>query len=333
MNDVDRPLCWYSPNGDDHYKVVYADLSVHDVTRDELPQKPAELAPKIVGRREKMVRKMKALASRMHGSSTPGRTVRVNTPRFELPRQAIRQYSDLQASRERGEQAQVEYLVLGWMREFVDSQVPPVGAGEEIKSIEVQPDWVSNRSPNSQRFEFLNEFPNLKGIDASHLYLTQRDLTAIAGCTKLERLSLSGIQIHEAAARRLGGADLLQFKGLTELQFLDISQSDFSGGLKYLSELPSLHMLFFSSFENLNDKSVAELKDLPHLQSLIIGPVYGSNPETTVTETGLRSFHLSRTSLQVHLGLSWIEVEASTVEIAGGFEVFTVPVAADSSLN
>jgi hypothetical protein len=41
-----------------------------------------------------------------------------------------------------------------------------------------------------------------------------------------------------------------------------------------------------------------------------------------------------QSSLQmVHLGLSWIEVEASTVEIAGGFEVFTVPVAADSSLN
>jgi hypothetical protein len=39
------------------------------------------------------------------------------------------------------------------------------------------------------------------------------------------------------------------------------------------------------------------------------------------------------TDFEVHLGLSWIEVEASTVEIDGGFEVFTVPVAADSSLN
>ncbi len=273
LNDTDRPLCWYSPDGNLQYKVVYADLSVHDVTKDELPEKPVVPPDVVADRNVTAAQKLKEIGLAVH-DHPPENVVEVNTPTFKLPPQAVREYSELQAIRQSGRQSQVEYLVLGWMPEFIDSQVPSAGPEEEIKQVEVQPNWVPDRSPDSERFEFLREFPNLKGIDASHLYLTHRDLKAIASCHKLQRLSLNGIQIHEASARRLTGADLQQLTGLRELQVLDLSQSNFPGGLKHLSDLPLLHTLFLSSFEHLNDASVAELKELPHLKSLIMGPVY-----------------------------------------------------------
>ncbi|MFT4559337.1 MAG: hypothetical protein ACI92S_004727, partial [Planctomycetaceae bacterium] len=34
---------------------------------------------------------------------------------------------------------------------------------------------------------------------------------------------------------------------------------------------------------------------------------------------------------RVHLGLSWVEVEAAAVEEDGGFEVFAIAVSADSA--
>jgi hypothetical protein len=70
---------------------------------------------------------------------------------------------------------------------------------------------------------------------------------------------------------------------------LDLSQSDFSDGLQHLGVLPKLHTLILSSFENLNDASVAQLKELPHLQTLVLAPVYMNNPEKTVTDAGLAS--------------------------------------------
>lgn len=54
-----------------------------------------------------------------------------------------------------------------------------------------------------------------------------------------------------------------------------------------MSELSHSRKLCLGSFEHLNDKSVAELRGLPHLETLILSPVYGTNPETTVTKTGL----------------------------------------------
>ena len=50
LNDADRPILWYSANGDESYKVVYADLSIRDTSKDSLPQKPAKRAlPKPAG--------------------------------------------------------------------------------------------------------------------------------------------------------------------------------------------------------------------------------------------------------------------------------------------
>jgi len=41
LNQADRPILWYSPNADDNYTILYADLTVTEVTRAELPTPPA----------------------------------------------------------------------------------------------------------------------------------------------------------------------------------------------------------------------------------------------------------------------------------------------------
>lgn len=266
LNDSDRPLLWYSPDGSDKYTIVYANLVTKEATTETLP--PAPIVPKSVHQ------------------LAPENVVRVNTPHFELPRQAIREYDDLQRSRDEGRQAEVEYLSIAWMPEFVESQVQPDSDGNvELK--EVSADWVPGRSSNSSRLGFLEEFSNLKGLDVSHMYLTHNDLDIIATCDKLERLSLSGVQVLERKARRLAADDLKRFQRLMSLQVLDLSQANFGGGLKHLGYLPALHTMYFSSFEHLNDQTVAELRVLPHLETLVLAPVYADNPKTCVTEKGL----------------------------------------------
>ena len=56
-----------------------------------------------------------------------------------------------------------------------------------------------------------------------------------------------------------------------------------------MKDLPRMHALYLSSFEHLNDASVSELSVLPNLQTLVLAPVYATNPKTTVTEMGLKS--------------------------------------------
>jgi hypothetical protein len=269
LNEAERPLFWYSPDADEQYKVIYADLSVHEMNKDSLPDKP--IVPEIVK------------------ISEAENVIRVNTPRFELPPQAVRQFAQLQEIRKTGRQAQVEYLVLGIMPEFIESSV----SQEEIirnGPVEVDPKWVPDRSTDSERLKFLIEFPNLKGLDVSNLYLTHKDLDIIASCRKLERLSLSGVRVLDTSSRRLVGDDLKRFGVLQRLQLLDLSQSNFVGGLTHLSRCNSLHTLYLSSFEHLNDRSVAELKVLPNLESLVLSPVYrANNPDRSVSDQGLRS--------------------------------------------
>lgn len=285
LNDADRPICWYSPNGDEVYTVVYADLSITQTRRDSLPKKPD--VPKAVV--EPTVSTKAANPSDNPPSIPEGNVIRVNTPMFQLPPQAIRDFSKLQAIREEGRQSEIEYLGLR-IPEYLESSLPPFKPGEEIVLREVQPDWKPDRDIGSQRFEFLSEFTNLKGLDLSHLYLTTRDLKAIGASRQLQRLSLSGVHLIElSTARRLQGSDLQHLKELKQLQILDLGQSNFAGGLKHLSQLPKLQTLYLPSFENLNNDSIAELKELPHLSNLIMGPVYGSNPKRTVTEAGLIS--------------------------------------------
>ncbi|MEM9645967.1 MAG: hypothetical protein AAF989_13340 [Planctomycetota bacterium] len=266
LGEPERPLLWYSPKGDDRYVLVDADLSVRDVDRTQLPE-----APEAPTRRE------------------PAKNfIRVSTPRFELPTQAIRSYSTLQDIRRRGKQDAVEYLSLGWMPEFVENSasVPPDG---KVELKEVDPSWKPDRQTDSSRFAFLSEFPNLKGVDLSHLYLTQSDLDVVASCSQIERLCLSGVMVLENQPRRLVASDLRRFSSLRRLQLLDLSQANFVGGLVHLGDLPNLRTLYLSSFEHLHDASVSELRLLPHLETLVLAPVFSTNPNTTVTEAGLKS--------------------------------------------
>jgi hypothetical protein len=40
LGTVNRPIFWYKPTGAASYRIIYADLSVKEVARDELPQLP-----------------------------------------------------------------------------------------------------------------------------------------------------------------------------------------------------------------------------------------------------------------------------------------------------
>ncbi len=274
LGQHNRPLLWYSPGADGHYKVVYADLSVKDVSADALPTEPAQSPPE------------EAATPEPQAAVAPW-----STPMLRLPPLAVRDYAALQAFRKDGKQATVQHLVLCWMPEFVESPVPTGLSLAEIQAMsqEMPENWKPDRSPDSARLAFLAEFPNLKGLKLDHLYLTQKDLDVIGQCRNLERLSHSGVQILEQSPRRLSGNDLQKLSGLTNLTELDLGQANFAGGLLHLSELPHLRKLYLGSFEHLNNKSVAELRVLPHLETLILAPVYGKNPETMVTDAGLLS--------------------------------------------
>ncbi|MEZ6089293.1 MAG: hypothetical protein R3C05_14920 [Pirellulaceae bacterium] len=266
LNQADRPLLWYTPKADGNYTVLYADLTVQQVGRDQLPTRPAPVA---------------RLGSRKQG-------VRVTTPRFELPANAIRDYGELQQIRRSNRQSEVEYLNLALMPELIESQVQ-FNSGDQVEVRQVDPSWKPNRDSGSNRLAFLQEFTHLKGLDASYLYVTQGDLDTIANCSNLQRLSLKGVFVFESSSRRLIGSDLAKLSRLQSLEVLDLSQSNFSGGLHHLDDLPNLHTLYLSSFEHLNDATIAELKVLPHLSTLLLSPVFATNPQTSVTEQGLLS--------------------------------------------
>ncbi|MGB7327470.1 MAG: hypothetical protein WBD31_21520 [Rubripirellula sp.] len=279
LNQPNRPLLWYAPDADDQYTIVYADLTTTQVTRDELPAQPDAVVRPEVSRK----------------------TVRVSTPRFTLPANVIDDFAKLQAIRDSGQQAEVEYLDLGRMREFTESQVTFV-PGEEIVMQEVDPNWKPNRNGNSSRLAFLKEFTNLKGLNVMHLYLTQNDLDTIGSLASLQRLSLSGVYVFDSSSRRLTGNDLAKLSSLESLELLDLSQSNFAGGLKHLHELPRFHTLYLSSSEHLNDATVSELSVLPNLETLVLAPVYATNPKTTVTDAGLASLKDLRRLKTLYVG-------------------------------
>jgi hypothetical protein len=37
LGEADKPICWWRPDGSETYRVVYADLSVRDVSPEDLP--------------------------------------------------------------------------------------------------------------------------------------------------------------------------------------------------------------------------------------------------------------------------------------------------------
>ncbi|MEQ1828295.1 MAG: hypothetical protein ABL921_20210 [Pirellula sp.] len=188
--------------------------------------------------------------------------------------------------RKEGKQKEVQYLTLGLMPELIESLVT-FKPGEPIVPRVVPDGWKPDRAQDSNRLGFLSEFTNLKGLDLANLYLTQKDLDNLAQCKTLQRLSLGGVRMMEENSRRLSGGDLQKLAGLSQLESLDLSQANFANGLKHLASLPKLHTLFLSSFEHLNDAAIVELSVLPQLETLVLAPVYSTNPKMTVTEAGL----------------------------------------------
>jgi len=249
----DRPILWFSPKGNTQFQVVYADLSVREVAESALPQLPAAGQSKL---EEQTI-------------------IRSTSPRVVFPQSAVKHYDALQGIRKTGRQDEVRYIELHLMPEFIKRN-----AASDSKD-----------DRESSGFRFLEEFRNLEGLRVDNLFLTENELHVIGQCHNLKKLSLAGIQIFQAAhgMHRLQGTELQHLSQLTNLEMLDLSQSDFSGGLQHLGVLPKLHTLILSSFENLNDASVAQLKQLPHLQTLVLAPVYANNPEKTVTDAGLAS--------------------------------------------
>jgi hypothetical protein len=217
------------------------------------------------------------------------RVIRSIEPRVVLPQSAVHDYEALESIRQQGKQAEVRFLDLKYLPQFARtvSVADPSTDGPRP----VEDDNASDIDPASTRFEFLAEFVNLEGLTLGDLALTESDLATIGRCGKLERLSLSGAEIVRANRHwsRLQGSDLANLSQLTNLEMLDLSQSNFSGGLKHLAGLSKLHTLILNRFEYLNDASVGELKELPRLETLVLAPVYATNPEKTVTDAGLKS--------------------------------------------
>lgn len=255
LDAPDKPILWYSPKGNTQYQVVYADLSIKEAGESSLPRLPEAAASP---------------------SKAETRTIiRSTSPRVTLPRSAIKDFATLQRIRKAGTQHKVRFLELTWMRELIEGNAA-------VKA---------DAAPEAARLRFLQEFPNLEGLKVEYLVLTESDLQVIGRLNGLEQLSLSGVQIAEGSGGRhfLRGGELRHLNGLTNLETLDLSQSDFSGGLQHLAGLPKLRTLILSSFEHVNDASLAQLKELPHLQTLVLAGVYGTNPRRTVTDAGLES--------------------------------------------
>ncbi len=89
------------------------------------------------------------------------------------------------------------------------------------------------------------------------------------------------------------GDEFRHLSGLLNLEQLDLSQLSFVDGMQHLATLPKLETLILSSFEHVNDASLAQLKRLPHLQTLVLAGVYAdspkANPKLVVTNAGLAS--------------------------------------------
>jgi hypothetical protein len=252
LDTPDRPILWYVPDGETQYKVVYADLSIKSVAESSLPKlsKPDDLKPQ------------------------PQSNIQVTSPRVTFPQSAITRYDALQKIRQQGGQDEVLFIDLHLMPEFSENAVSS----------------DTRQGSGTSRFKFLEMFPKLEGLNVEHLVMTENDLAVIGLCRSLKYLSLGGVRIIGTPGgekRSLQGDHLRHLNQLNSLEMLDLSQSHYSGGLHHLGTLPQLRTLILSSFENSNDSSIAQLKELPHLQTLVLAAVYGVNPEVTVTQAGL----------------------------------------------
>jgi len=102
--------------------------------------------------------------------------------------------------------------------------------------------------------------------------VTDADLVHLNGLTKLETLSLAGMEITDAGLGNL--------EGLTTLKSLELGRTQITdAGLLNLKGLTKLHSLSLRSTQ-ITDAGILHLKDLPNLQWLYLG-------STKVTDEGV----------------------------------------------
>jgi|GEM_PF-4527913 len=214
---------------------------------------------------------------------------------MKFPKETVQEFAELQIIRDEGRQAEVEYLSLASMPELVDSPYPPGATfkAEDVPHINLN-HWRPDRDEKSNRLAFLSEFEDLKGLDVMDLYLTHSDLETIAELQNLEKLSLYGVwMLEKDSARHMTWTDIAKLKSLSKLKELDLSNSRFEGCGEYLAELPNFEALYIGTVENVNDRSLSELKVLPKLSKLAIGVAYHPKAQGaphTVSDIGLESF-------------------------------------------
>ncbi|MCA9075394.1 MAG: hypothetical protein KDA93_10195 [Planctomycetaceae bacterium] len=225
-----------------------------------------------------------------------GSRTRPSHPVIELPPATINKLEQLNYVREHGLEAEVKGLRL-------DRLWADFARGDAVWNEERQA-WEASALPIQMdvAFDVVEELPNVDVLVCDHLLLTPTGLTRLGHLTRISQLSLSGVQLYDESAalgsgkaqiHRLAADDLVALSRLTQLEVLDLSQCDFTGGLHHLAGLPKLHTLILSSSENLNDAALADLAQLPHLQTLVISPIYVGRqkgyPEKVVTDEGLET--------------------------------------------
>ena len=229
----------------------------------------------------------------MIGGST--NHVRRSHPEVEMPGSSIERVEQLDAVRQSGRQEDVGGLRLDWLSHKL--------VRRDATWDEERQSWVASGDPaQMDTLKFVEEFPNLKALTYDNLILLPEDLQRLSRCKQLTQLSLSGVQVYEKRTdpdavggrlREFNGDDLVVIAGLKQLEVLDLSGLEIAGNLESLSGLPNLHTLILSRFEHLNDATLADLRHLPSLKTLVITPVYIDRPRTdhdgSVTDTGLSS--------------------------------------------
>ncbi len=214
-------------------------------------------------------------------------------PEVELPRATIESLEQLNYVRERGIEADVKGLRLDWLGSDITR--------DEAVWNEERQAWEASGDPEQMDvLDVVDEFRNVEVLVYNGQLLTPTDLARLSRLTQVKQLSLSGVQVYDKFAEprpgkgtlhRFAADDLAALSGLTQLEVLDLSQCDFTGGLHHLASLPRLHTLILASFEHLDNAALADLAHLPHLRTLVISPDnFGEregDPEKGVTDAGL----------------------------------------------
>lgn len=168
----------------------------------------------------------------------------------------------------------------------------------------------SERAKSTEEFfKVISEFPNLRSIHWS-LHPGFPGLKQVANASQLEQLTL----------RNTKSLDLAPLSALSRLPHLRRIDFGFSStpirGLAALKDLPALHTVEFSSRVSIDDKTLGELSQLPHIQTVILA-FYDRLPTPyPFTEAGFEALSNAPSLQTVYLGGYLSEDRAALFERA-----------------